>query len=106
MTWEPSDAWKDSYDSWKLASPDDEFEVECLHEDYEADINGRAHCCQCSHTWWMTDDEIRWERERHESYDRLMRREERRLWLQGWISRFTFWHRWRKPAAIDDEIPF
>jgi hypothetical protein len=105
MAWY-DDSWKDSYDSWKLASPDDEREDECSHEDYEADINGRATCCRCSHAWWMTDDEIKWERERYESYDRLWRREEWRLWFNQWIGRLAFWRLWRKSAPIDDDIPF
>ena len=104
-TWH-DDSWKDSYDSWKLASPDDEYEEECLHEDYEADINGRASCCRCSHSWWMTDDEIEHEREIHAAYDRMMSREERRERIRQLIRPLAFWRRWRKPAPIDDEIPF
>lgn len=93
------------YDAWKTRE-DDDYEDECWHEDYEADINGRATCCRCSHAWWMTDDEIRYERERHVAYDRMMRRAERREWIDGWVRKLAFWRRWRKPEPIDDEIPF
>lgn len=107
MAWD-DDSWKDGYDAWKLRSPyDDEPEEECYHEHYEADINGRATCDRCSHTWWLTDEEIERERELVVAYDAMMRREEWRQWRE-WISRLAFWRRWRKPkpALIDDEIPF
>lgn len=104
MAWH-DDSWKDGYDTWKLASPDD-YRDECLHEDYEADINGRAHCCSCPHSWWLTAEEIEAERERYESYDREMRKAEWRLWLKDQINRLAFWRRWRKPTPIDDDVPF
>jgi hypothetical protein len=93
------------YDAWKTRSPDDEYE-ECFHEDYEADINGRAHCCYCSHAWWLTSEEIQHERELHAAYDKMMRREEWRVWFSDWAHKIAFWNRWRKPVEIDDEIPF
>lgn len=106
MAWD-DDSWKDSYDSWKLASPDDEYEEECLHEDYEADINGRATCCRCSYVWWLTDEEIEHERELHVAYDDMMLREERRERIRRILHKVTWmWRRWRKPTPIDDEIPF
>jgi hypothetical protein len=105
MAWH-DDSWKDSYDSWKLASPDDEREDECLHEDYEADVLGRATCCRCSHLWWMTDDEIKWERERSEAYDRIMRRADRRERVRQILDKVRRLWRWRKPSPIDEEIPF
>ncbi len=105
MAWD-DDSWKDSYDSWKLASPDDEFEEECFHEDYEADVNGRATCCRCSHTWWLTSEEIERERQLHAAYDRMMRRKEWRERIARIIDTLAFWRRWRKPAPIDDDIPF
>lgn len=105
MAWN-DDSWKDGYDAWKLASPDDEWQPECFHEDYEADINGRAHCCRCDHSWYLSDDEIARERELHAAYDVMMRHEERREWIAGWVHRLAFWRRWRKPAPISDEIRF
>lgn len=106
MAWH-DDSWKDGYDAWKLRSPDDEYpDEECFHEDYEADVNGRASCCRCSHVWWLTSEEIERERQLHAAYDRMMRRAERREWIEGWVHRLAFWRRWRKPSPIDDEIPF
>jgi hypothetical protein len=103
MAWN-DDSWRDSYDAWKLASPDDYDE--CLHEDYEADVNGRATCDQCGTVWCLTKDEIERERQLHVAYDRMMRREEWRQWREDWVHRLAFWRRWRKPALIDDDIPF
>jgi hypothetical protein len=103
------DAWDGDavgYDAWKPRSPDDEYPEECLHEDYEADINGRAICCQCGHAWYLTDDEIKLERELHVAYDAMMRREERRERIAALVRWLTFWRRWRKPTPIDDDIPF
>jgi len=98
--------WRDTYDSWKLASPDDEIEEECFHEDYETDINGHATCCQCNHSWWMTDEEIKNERERVVAYNAMMRREEWRERCEGWIIWLCFWRRWLRSSEIDDDIPF
>lgn len=105
MAWH-DDSWKDGYDAWRLASPDEYPEEECFHEDYEADINGRAHCGRCQHSWWLSPAEIEAERERVAAYDELMRKEERRLWwldLRHKLTRF-FWR--PKPAPIDDDVPF
>lgn len=33
--WEPSDRWRDSYDSWKLASPDDYSDEEAQADEEE-----------------------------------------------------------------------
>lgn len=64
MAWN-DDNWKDGYDTWKLASPDDEVpEDECLHEEYDADWEGRATCCQCYHSWYLTSEQIAADRAR------------------------------------------
>jgi cytochrome P450 len=108
MGWN-DDSWKDGYDAWKLASPDDDLpEEECFHEDYEADINARAICCNCGHVWWMTADEIAAERAHVAAYDEAMRREERReRWreLRRWFRSFLPKRR-RQRFNLDDEIPF
>lgn len=103
MAWH-DDSWKDSYDSWKLAEPD--YEDECLHEYYEANTEGRATCNHCGETWWLTDEEIKHEREMHAVYDQMMRREERRERIQQILNKVRRLWRWRKPAPIDDDIPF
>lgn len=96
-----------SYDAWKTRSPEDDGpDQECWHEDYEADINGRAHCYYCSHSWWLTDDEVRQERELHAAYDQAMRRAERQERIDAWVRRIAFWRRWRKPEPINDDVPF
>ena len=124
MTWH-DDNWRDSYDAWKLASPDDDREDECLHEAFEIDFQGRAHCSDCLASWWPTADEERWFREANEHYDAYCRKQERverrrELWLRS-----TRWIRWpvgrlldrilpakwwrymdRNWRAVDDEIPF
>mgnify|MGYP001574109374 CR=1 FL=1 len=105
MGWD-DDSWKDGYDTWKLRSPDDEYPEACWHEEYEADINARATCCSCGHTWYLTSDEVERERALVKSYDEMMRREEWRLWIESLVRPLAFWRRWRKPATIDDEIPF
>jgi hypothetical protein len=111
-----SDAWKDGYDAWKLASPDDEFpEEECRHEEFEINWEGRATCDRCGEHWWASQDEIAEQRERIREYDRWCIRQERREFLR----RLTAPIRWpiyrlleriwpRKSCAVltDDEIPF
>lgn len=83
MTWN-DDSWKDSYDEWKLRSPyDDGPDGECCHEEYEADVNGRATCDRCGVVWYLTAEDIRREREMHVAYDQMMSREERRQWWGG-----------------------
>lgn len=101
-----NDSWKDSYDAWKLMSPDDERPEECCHEDYEADINGRATCCRCGECWYLTSEEIERERRLSTAYDAMVRREERREWINRWISRLAFWRRWRKHEGVTDDLPF
>ena len=100
------DRWRDTYDNWKLASPYDEYPEECWHEEYEADINGRAVCSCCGETWYLTAAEIESEREASVAFDRAMRREEWRQFLSSIISRIAFWRRWTRHTEIDDEIPF
>jgi len=106
------DRWRDGYDAWKLCSPYDERDEECYHEDYEADINGRAVCDRCGHTWWMTAAEIAAEREHVAAYDKMCRKWEREEYWRAWRDWFLRpWRRlvnWRRGHGYftDDEIPF
>lgn len=106
------DSWKDGYDAWKLASPDDERDEECWHEEYEADLLGRARCGQCGHSWWLTDQEIAAERANVKAYDDLCREWEREQRIREWRDWITApWRRlrnwWRGAGYVtDDEIPF
>lgn len=101
-----NDSWRDSYDAWKLRSPYDERDDECFHEDYEVHINGRATCCRCGEGWYLTAEEIQYERERVIGYDKMYRRWEREQRWQQFVSKIAFWRRWQKAASVDDDIPF
>src|SRR5215471_851191 len=73
---------------------------ECFHEEYEADINGRASCNRCGYRWWLTSAEIERERQLHVEYDRMVRRWEReRFWqeIKHRLGRLIFWRR-RRPS--------
>lgn len=116
MSWN-DESWKDSYDAWKLASPDDDYgpQNECFHVSFEIDYEGRAHCDDCDYEWWPSAEESRWFREAQKRYDAHCRREERR---ERW-KRATYWFRWPLFRLLDrfwpskscnvltnDEIPF
>jgi hypothetical protein len=45
--WSPDESWRDSYDSWKLRSPDDEYLGE-LCEDYKG-----WNCHACEDIGWL-----------------------------------------------------
>lgn len=112
------------YDAWKTRSGyderdtfpsyDDEPEEECDHEEYEHDIiSGRAVCCKCPHSWYLSAEEIAAEIERIRAYDEWQREQDRpwfrfKRWAESHIGAIrSRWKRWRRPApVIDDEIPF
>lgn len=82
---------------------------ECYHEDYEADINGRATCCRCGHVWYLTSQDIERERKLNQVYDAMMRAEEWRQRVDRAISamkRLRFWRKKRPEVEINDEVPF
>ena len=115
------DRWKDNYDAWKLASPYDEYE-ECYHDDYDIDLEGRAHCSTCNETWWPSVAEMKHLRHLDEQYDKHCRREERREFWRNlrrkpidWTYPIRFrlyrlleriWSRKSCWPLTDDEIPF
>lgn len=120
MAWN-DDSWRDGYDAWKLASPDEDGPEEdyCEHGHYSIDIlSGRAECDQCPHSWYVSDDEIRREIERQASYDEYLERENSRQWWRDlfapildpinsirWKLRRLRWS-WKRAPTIDDDIPF
>jgi hypothetical protein len=107
VSWQ-DDSWRDSYDEWKLRSPyDNEPEDECFHDDYEIDWQGLATCEQCGHMWTAAESQIIAQRLANEAYDEHCCREERRERFERWFGWLAFRRRWkRKPAPIDEELPF
>lgn len=111
MPWN-DDSWKDNYDSWKLASPDDDYEDDprddCEHEDYESDIlTGIASCHNCGHRWMQTREEIEAEHDRIAAYQRYQEREDRRQWWRElWDKVKSIIPRRKRDLVIDDDIPF
>lgn len=116
MAWD-DDSWRDSYDAWKLASPDDDYddrENQCDHEDYDVDIlTGRASCDHCLANWYVGEDEIVRQIEHQAAYDEQCERENRRQWwrdLFAPLSRTLHYllrpFQQRPRPIIDDDIPF
>jgi hypothetical protein len=95
---------------------DDESSDECDHEDHESDIiSGRASCCMCGHSWYLSNEELDAEQSRRAKYDEYQSDQERR---ERW-DRITWPFRWAwyrilnriaprtaVRALRDDEIPF
>ena len=102
MAWH-DDSWKDGYDSWKLASPEEEM---CEHEDFSVDIlTGRAECDRCPHSWYAGEDEIKRQIQHEADYYEHMEREERRQWWRDlWSSIKSIIP--RRKHIVDDDIPF
>jgi hypothetical protein len=94
---------------------DEDPGVECSHEHYEIDFEGRAHCDSCYATWWASKIEIDHQREQQAEYDTWCRQQERcEFWRKltlpiRWpIFRLLekFWPRKSLTVLTDDEIPF
>lgn len=124
MPWN-DDSWRDSYDAWKLQSPDDDYddynpEQDCEHEHYEIDVcTGRAECVECSKSWYLSGEEIDAELDRQANYQDECEREDRRQRRQEFWRKLTYPIRWplfrlldriwpRKACRVlyDEEIPF
>lgn len=114
-----------TYDQWKTDSGHDELdeyddydaERECDHDQYEIDILiGRAECCMCPHSWYVSSEDVSREIERQARYQEDMEREERRQWWRDrtYPVRMFFFRVlervWPQKAISltlhDDEIPF
>jgi hypothetical protein len=117
MAWN-DDSWKDGYDAWKLASPDDDYEEDpCDHDDYETDLlDGRCRCI-CGHSWYASTEDIDRQLRFQSEYAEAMEREDSRQWWSDllWAVRHPIatahWEMqkrgwFRKPAPSDDDIPF
>lgn len=112
-----------TYDQWKCTDQreywgydDYDTERDCEHESYEIDVcTGRAECDCCSHSWYLTSEEIDAELDRQARYYEDMEREERRQWWRNKtypVRMFFFrilervWPRKSLSVLTDDEIPF
>jgi hypothetical protein len=117
MSWN-DDSWRDSYDSWKLASPDDDY-PDCDHDRADLDILDGRWRCTCGEAWNATEEEIRAEIDREIEYAVYEARENRRQWRRDFFAQITLPIRWpifrllekiwpRKSVSVllDDEIPF
>lgn len=119
MPWH-DDSWRDTYDAWKLRSPEDEYDngepaEECQHEDYDIDWGSMRATCSCGHAWWMSADEIQAAVDRQRAYDEWCAYQMRpwnrfKAWwrstrLVTWVR--SRWWAWKHPRTeVDDEIPF
>lgn len=92
----------------------DGYNDECEHVEYEVDFDGRAHCDRCSHSWWLSAQELQHHLEREAEfsgqYDAMLAREDN-FWLQLWDRIkgrwWAFRHlRQRHIITTDDGIPF
>lgn len=83
----------------------------CDHEEYETDVCiGRATCCYCSHSWYLTTEEVNAELDRQAAYWEWAEQQNKpwnrfKEWIRGkvsvWRPRLT-----RRKTEPDDEIPF
>lgn len=102
------DSWKDGYDAWKLASPDEYDDDVCDHDDYDVDIlEGRARCNRCSESWHVTEEEVARQIEHQRQYSEWEERENRReFWRR--LTHPIRWpiHRfWWRRAGVSAERP-
>lgn len=89
--------------------PEGEYaQEECDHCEYETDIiTGRAHCGMCSHSWYLSSEEIAAEHERiarYHEWEEQERRWDRWRQVRDWFRNLI--PRRRRAVALDDDIPF
>lgn len=103
------DKWKDSYDQWKLASPDDYYcdepEEPCDCIDYDQDWEGRCTCGRCGRIWYKTAADMQADAEREAAFVRYVRREAWKARLLGPWHVVRGWFPRKRPDP-DDDIPF
>jgi hypothetical protein len=109
MSWNGDEDYYDDYENY-------DPERDCEHENYDIDVcTGRAECDQCSHSWYLSSEEIDAELDRQARYEDDMDRENRRQWWRDLtypVRMFAFrvleriWPRKAGSVLHDDEIPF
>ncbi|MCK1577741.1 hypothetical protein [Bradyrhizobium sp. 174] len=114
------DSWRDGYDDWKLASPDDDYPDTCEHRDPEVDLlEGFVRCARCGEAWSATPAELTAELEHQAAYFEQEERGLCRRWWRDLVAKVTFpirrpvyrllervWPRKSLVVLTDDEIPF
>jgi hypothetical protein len=106
MAWN-DDSWRDGYDDWKLASPDDEYDEPCEHDYWETDIlTGIATCERCGERRMLSNEELQAQAEHEAAYNRMVDEWERRQWWRDLWDRIKAPFRLRRKPVNDDDIPF
>jgi len=79
---------------------DDALSCDCV--DYDTDWEGRATCMGCGRTWYLTAEQMQYDADRADNFERYIGHERRKdFWLAPWrLLRGLFRRR------DTDEIPF
>ena len=99
----------DQYDIYEDEWDDREDDYPCDHEDHDVDLlEGRARCYRCGESWFLSEADYTHYADMQAHWDAWCAEQERpwtrfKAWLSGW----RYWRPWpRKPADLDDELPF